>query len=73
MFWLWGIAYFVVDGLLVAGLITLLCRVDRKAPVWLEPYLPFRGRWLWYFLIALDAVCLLNTGWLFWMFARHLH
>jgi hypothetical protein len=72
MFLLWGLAYFVADGLLVASLIALLCRSDRTMPAWVEHYLPFSGRWLWYFLIALNAVCLLSTAWFFWMFARHL-
>ena len=72
MFCLWGIAYFVADGLLVASLITLLCRGERGVPRSVEACLPFKGRWLWYFLVTLNALCLLNLGWLFWIFARSL-
>ena len=72
MFFFWGIAYFVSDALLVASLIALLCRTDRSLPAGLEYYFPFKGRWLWYFLVFLNSVCLLNLGWLFWMFAREI-
>ena len=56
----------------VAALITLLCHAERRLPPAVEACFPFRGRWLWYFLVALNALCLLNLGWLFWMFARSL-
>jgi hypothetical protein len=73
MFLLWGLAYFVCDALLVASLITLLCRTDRTVPQPLEYFFPVKGRWLWMLLVTLNAALLLNLGWLLWQFARHIH
>lgn len=72
MFWLWGLAYFVSDGVLVATLIALLCRTDRTVPKQLEYFFPVKGRWLWILLVTVNSALLCSLGWLFWNFALHI-
>ena len=62
-----GVAFILVDVLLSAALITLLCSRERRLPAWLEGVSPLKGRWLWYLLIALTVVFHLSTGVIFFL------
>jgi hypothetical protein len=50
-------AFIVCDLVIGAALVTLLVIRDRRPPVWLERRLPFRGRWVWHFLLGLTILC----------------
>jgi hypothetical protein len=60
-----GVAFILVDVLLAAALISLLCSRERRLPAWLESVSPLKGRWLWYFLLAFTVVFHLGTGVMF--------
>jgi hypothetical protein len=62
-----GVAFILVDVLLAAALIALLCSRERRLPSWLESVSPLKGRWLWYLLLALTVAVHLGTGVMFFL------
>src|SRR5712692_49344 len=55
-------AFLLSDVAISASLITLLVTHDRRAPVWAERRLPFRGRWLWHVLLGLTILSYLSLA-----------
>ena len=55
-------AYLLCDVAVSTSLITLLVINDRRAPAWVEPRLPFRGRWLWHLLLGLTILSYLSLA-----------
>ena len=49
-------AFLLSDVAVSVSLITLLVAQDRRAPLWAERRLPFRGRWLWHLLLGLTIL-----------------
>jgi hypothetical protein len=52
-----AVAFLICDVAVTVSLITLLVTGERRPPAWAEERLPYRGRWLWYFLIGLSILC----------------
>jgi hypothetical protein len=52
-----AVSFLICDLAISVSLLTLLITRERRPPVWAERRLPYRGRWLWYFLIGLTILC----------------
>jgi hypothetical protein len=69
-----AVAFLLSDVAVSASLITLLVARDRRAPLWAERRMPYRGRWLWHLLLILTILSYLSlapTFLYFFMKLRH--